>query len=140
MVMSIPCFSPLFSQGSPFNYMAIIQRGPGNKNVAKTVSFGNTCFLRWLNTVCAHYIGSVSDAIEYMLGLWYVNTASIKRSLNFISNKTLLEHLLGRRCIRRISAYTLVQSLSDRGTKKDLLSVVTLCMFQRAAMNTSKKA
>ena len=31
--------------------------------------------LRWLNTVCAHFTDSVSDAIKRALGLWYANTA-----------------------------------------------------------------
>ena len=31
--------------------------------------------LRWPNTVCARFTDSVSDAINYALGLWYANTA-----------------------------------------------------------------
>ena len=30
--------------------------------------------LRWLNTVCARFTDSVSDAIKRLLGLWYANT------------------------------------------------------------------
>ena len=33
------------------------------------------CHLRWLNTVCARFTDSVSDAIKRALGLWYANTA-----------------------------------------------------------------
>ena len=32
-------------------------------------------FLRWLNTVCARFTDSVSDAIKLALRLWYANTA-----------------------------------------------------------------
>ena len=32
-------------------------------------------YLRWLNTVCARFTDSFSDAIKRALGLWYVNTA-----------------------------------------------------------------
>ena len=31
--------------------------------------------LRWLNTVCARFTDSVSDAIKRALGLWYANRA-----------------------------------------------------------------
>ena len=31
--------------------------------------------LRWLNTVCARFTDSVTDAIERALELWYANTA-----------------------------------------------------------------
>ena len=31
--------------------------------------------LRWLNTACARFTDSVSDAIKRALGLWYANTA-----------------------------------------------------------------
>ena len=36
---------------------------------------GTTLDLRWLNTVCARFTHSVSDAIKRALGLWYANTA-----------------------------------------------------------------
>ena len=39
--------------------------------------------LRWLNTVCARFTDSVSDAIKRALGLWYANTTVDKVNPQF---------------------------------------------------------
>ena len=51
--------------------------GGGNLNFKS----GNV--LRWLNTVCARFTDSVSDAIKGALGLWYANTTVDKVNPQF---------------------------------------------------------